>query len=73
MKTRLTNLPVGCAPPPWCVRGAGGWRAISRPKNEVQYHVVSNSNGDVLSVEFTRDGYRERAEIANHIYGLVTL
>ena len=40
-------------PPPWWVPGGGGWRALSRPKNEVQYHIVSCSNGGVLTVEST--------------------
>ena len=32
------------SPPPWCVRGRGGWRAISSPKNELQYYAVSCKN-----------------------------
>ena len=27
-------------PPPWCVPGRGGWRAISRPQTELQYTSV---------------------------------
>ena len=55
-------------PPTMVCPGAGGWRAISRPKTELQYHIVSCSNGGVLTVGSTRDGDRERAEVANHIY-----
>jgi hypothetical protein len=40
-------------PPTMLCPGAGGWRAISRPKNEIQYHIVSCSNGGVLTVEST--------------------
>jgi hypothetical protein len=46
--------------------GAGGWQAISRPKNEIQYHIVSCSNGGVLTVGSPRDDDREQADVANH-------
>jgi hypothetical protein len=55
-------------PPPWCARGRGGWRAISRPKNNIQYHIVPCSNRGDLTVGSTRYGHRERADVANHIY-----
>jgi hypothetical protein len=55
-------------PPHRGVSGAGGWRAVSRPKSELQYYTVSCGNSGVLTVGSTCDGDRERAEVANHIY-----
>ena len=47
-------------PPTMRRPGAGGWRAISRPKNELQYDTVSCKNGGVLNC-WTRDGDRAPA------------
>jgi hypothetical protein len=55
-------------PPTLVCPGAGGWRAISRPENEIQCRLVSCSNGGVLTVESTRNGDREQVELPNHIY-----
>jgi hypothetical protein len=56
-------------PPPTVVcPGGGGWRATSRPKNEIQYHIVLCSNGDMLTAESARAGHHERAEVAQPYY-----
>jgi hypothetical protein len=43
------NFSVSRDPPPWCVWGRGGWRAISRPQTILQYYGVSYKNDGVLN------------------------